>query len=414
MRSLGQYPGCRIVSANILEGQFLDYPPSPPGFFHSRGGVYQQPSSVTKDTENRNVLHVVWDSKDESLFDLDWLSRQRYDASQSFSSRITKDLAIGAIDNPDCVPIPALDYQEVMQTDEGLFQALQGIFERGAVLIRQAPKKSDGEDLESTVADLGKHLAGGQLSHGSLYGDVFHVQSMGDANNIAYTNLQLPPHQDLVYYESKPFLQLLHCAHDANKVVGGESVLIDAMSAAEELRNLVPDLFDILCRVNATFLKQREGADMVSLKPHIVIDPANGEVVTVNWSPPFEGPSHISPDLFERYVLAYQAMECMLDSALPEGTTLLPPSLECKLRGYARKYTWEYALQAGDVMVFNNQRMLHARRAFSTREDGQRHLIGCYTDVMETTNRYRLLLRERGGKESGMRNAGNGTRAIYL
>jgi hypothetical protein len=117
------------------------------------------------------------------------------------------------------------------------------------------------------------------------------------------------------------------------------------------------------------------------------------------------------------YILAYQAMECLLDNRL-EGRTLLDPSLERQLRDYAQEYTWEYAVQPGEILVINNQRMLHGRRAFSLLDNveqqgsSQRHLIGCYTDAMETINRYRLLLRDRGLGSGKVRNAGNGTRGI--
>jgi len=282
-------------------------------------------------------------------------------------------------------------------------------------------------------ASLGRRISGGNLSHGSLYGDVFHVQSKVDAENIAYTNVALPPHQDLTYYESKPFLQLLHCATNSsgkpdngsnpsntNGIIGGESVLIDGMAAAEELRRVAPDLFDILCKTEATFVKERHDSDMVSPKPHIVVDPAHGQVVEVNWSPPFEGPLQIHPRVaVEDYVRAYQAIECILDDNLAgdstggNNPTFLHESLETFLRNYAKEYTWEFALQKGDVLVFNNQRMLHGRRSFSSFGTLERHLVGCYTDAMDTVSRYRQLLREREGKSGGgygRRNPGSGYR----
>ena len=286
---------------------------------------------------------------------------------------------------------------------------------------------------ESVVGNLGKRFSGGTLSHGSLYGDIFHVQSKTGAENIAYTNVALPPHQDLTYYESKPFLQLLHCVNNTssddkeNCITGGESLLIDAMAAAEELRRIAPDLFDILCRTEATFLKQRQGADMVSPKPHIVTDPSWGQVVEINWSPPFEGPFQLHPHIpVEDYVRAYQAFECMLDSTWNvkedggNGTnlftsSLLPTELERQLRDYARQYTWEYTMQQKDILVFNNQRLLHGRRGFTTIGNGVRHLIGCYTDATDTTSEYRQLLRERSGTSGGgygKRNPGSGCRWI--
>ena len=178
---------------------------------------------------------------------------------------------------------------------------------------------------------------------------------------------------------------------------------------------------------------------MVSFKPHIVLSSYNQEVVEVNWSPPFEGPPMVGTSLQEmqEYIHAYQAMECLLNydphetdhDDVDTNTTLLEPSLKQQLQAYAKDYTWESVLYPGDMIVFNNQRMCHGRRAFELVEAQQhdhrqqRHLIGCYTDAMETINEYRLLLRSQVSspathtlhhrpyeRSQGVKNVGNGTR----
>ena len=75
------------------------------------------------------------------------------------------------------------------------------------------------------------------------------------------------------------------------------------------------------------------------------------------------------------------------------------------------EHTFETLLQEGDMLVFNNRRMLHGRKSFEIiAEDGARHLMGTYTNMDETLNQYRLLMRKYGWK-SGMLNVGNGTEA---
>jgi hypothetical protein len=65
----------------------------------------------------------------------------------------------------------------------------------------------------------------------------------------------------------------------------------------------------------------------------------------------------------ENYVRAYQAMGCMLNYqqsvvlVKDAFDSLLPKKLELELKEYAKRYTWVYALQPGDVLVSNNQRM---------------------------------------------------------
>jgi hypothetical protein len=86
---------------------------------------------------------------------------------------------------------------------------------------------------------------------------------------IAYTSVALCPHQS--YYESPPGLQLLHYIQNQG-VIGGESILIDALAAAKELCHLAPDLFNVIVRCEATFLKQRRGAHMAYRCPHIQLN----------------------------------------------------------------------------------------------------------------------------------------------
>ena len=86
------------------------------------------------------------------------------------------------------------------------------------------------------------------------------------------------------------------------------------------------------------------------------------------------------------------------------------------LSQYAKTYTWERKLKPGEMLVFNNRRMLHGRRGFSVADDapieeGQRHLVGCYTNIDDTLNSYRVLLRNRVGYGTtpSILNVGNGT-----
>lgn len=438
LKSLSQFnPNVHeIVSAHITQNipDKVDYPPSPSGSLHPRGGIY----SVSDRNQRGYMLQIGWKSGEKSYYDLDWLSRFAIDhvdlKDNHPTSKVTKRLAIGAINNPNCVTIPTFDYHQVMKNERNsLFQTLHMIMKHGAVLVQNAPPGAN----ESTVADLGKLISGsGKLSHGSLYGDVFHVKAVSDPNNIAFTSVALPPHQDLVYYESKPFLQLLHCAQNAlvddRPGKRGESTLIDAMAAVEELRQLAPKLFQTLLDIEATFCKQRQGADMVSAKPHIVTSPYDQSVVAVNWAPPFEGPLQLpiskvknpnkeensQEQLMDDYFLAYQAMECILNKHSLSTNSVLPKTLEKQLQSYAKKYTWEYALRDGEILVFNNQRMLHGRRAFSMSGGmrKERHLIGCYTDAMDTISHYRILLRQQKAmkEQDCLPNTGNGSRSLLL
>ena len=161
------------------------------------------------------------------------------------------------------------------------------------------------------------------------------------------------------------------------------------------------------------------GADMVYSRPHIVLGD-KGQVVAVHWSPPFEAPPlSIPADRMEAYMEAYAAFERMLDDSLfqskSDSSALLPKSVDNKLKQYAQDYTWERSLKPGDMLVFNNQRMLHGRRGFELLQTADadsvhRHLAGCYTNIDDTINTYRVLLRDLPDRESRIvRGFGNGS-----
>ena len=413
---------CRLVSDSPFS------PPPPIGSLHSTAAdIYynnSQPPIIEASTRQDSFLLITWYNRStketlQSYYCLDWLYDCRYDRAAMNQrwqrSQVTCHQDILGKDQPP----KQFDMKELeQQHGDTKFDILHAIVQDGAVLLRNVPASLKEEETaertmssvlpvrphhnqqqHTAVAQLAHWLAGG-TSHGQLYGDTFDVVTKVHANNIAYTNTFLPPHQDLAYYQSPPGLQLLHCVSNADTVVGGESTLIDAMAAANTFREMAPELFETLTRVSATWIKQRNNADMVYRGPHITVDPGSEQVVSVRWSPPFEGPLigdalHVSD-----YFLAKCAMELMLDDAIAQEPAMdvLDPTLQHSLREYAKQYTWEQRLAAGDVLIFNNQRMLHGRRGFqltNSARDGDRHLIGCYSNMEETLNQYRLLRRER-------------------
>ena len=350
-----------------------------------------------------------------------------------------------------------VDYRSIVGEDgagtpppDGVFALLHSVFRDGAAVVSGVPAPPSPSPLsfgdisedDYPVARVAKAAtSGGRLSHGALYGSVFHVRAgEGGGINAAYTSDGLRMHQDLAYYESPPGLQFLHCVANGSGVVGGESTMIDGLAAAYRLRELRPGSFETLVRCPATFVKQRDGACMTYRRPHIVLADEEGweegeegmggkgsphygyidrQIVAVHWSPPFEGPVLLPPWRVDRYHEAYADFERMLNGVDDgdDGGGGDPCSPDDDLSRYAGDFTWERRLQPGEMLVLNNRRMLHGRRKFSAAEgasveDGRRHLVGCYTNIDDTLNLYRVLLRERGRASTSILNVGNGTAII--
>ena len=381
-----------------------------------------------------------------STYDVDWLRRFRNDDASRAQKRWTSEVRpIHAVRSDGLLygdnGLMRLDYSSIVggegddetfskamehQSTEGVFALLHAVFRDGAAIVYGAPAPSViSKDTNYPVAKIAMAVtSGNRLSHGALYGDVFHVrEGERGAINAAYTSDGLRMHQDLAYYESPPGLQLLHCVENGSGVLGGESILIDGMAAAHRFRELRPVSFETLVRCSATFVKQRDGACMTYRRPHIVLADDNDDelekynidrqIVAVHWSPPFEGPVDLPPRQVDRYHKAHADFDRMINGD-NDDSNCKDRIIEKDLLQYAKEYTWERKLQPGEILVFNNRRMFHGRRAFSSLEgssanDCRRHLVGCYTNIDDTLNLYRVLMRERGFESMTIMNPGNGT-----
>jgi alpha-ketoglutarate-dependent taurine dioxygenase len=415
---------------------------------------------VDEDQTSRPYLFIVWSDKSSSIYDVEWLERFQYDDKSRMERRKRSEVQPSHAVRKNGPPLwhstaaakeeynliypegnapqhgadglVHIDYSSVIGEDgqqrcDGLFNLLHFIFRDGAVIVSNTPSPfldhnnydaAMVEDALMPVAKLAKAMSGGALSHGMLYGDIFHVRTgERNANNLAYTSSALCPHQDMAYYESTPGMQLLHCVAMGKDIVGGESTLIDAMAAAYRLRELRPESFQTLTNCPATFVKQRNEACMTYRRPHISL--AKGrcsifdrEITAVHWSPPFEGPLCLPPEDVEEYYHAYADFEQLV-------TVDLDVTCGKDLASYADEFTWKRKLNPGEVLVFNNRRMLHGRNGFTvansamTPADGRRHLVGCYTNIDDTLNTYRVRLRKRHPDMSAsFLNVGNGSTIV--
>lgn len=82
-----------------------------------------------------------------------------------------------------------LDYDEYLNTREGLHKGLKHLQEYGLFFLRGVPTKDD------EIATAAERI--GHLRH-TFYGRTWDVKSVPNAKNIAYTNLNLGLHMDLL------------------------------------------------------------------------------------------------------------------------------------------------------------------------------------------------------------------------
>ncbi|KAI8055095.1 hypothetical protein BDF22DRAFT_605150, partial [Syncephalis plumigaleata] len=200
----------------------------------------------------------------------------------------------------------------------------------------------------------------------TFYGRSWDVKSVPQAKNIAYTDVDLDLHMDLLYFESPPGLQLLHCV--ANSVTGGSSVFADAYRAVHELKQRSSHDFNVLRSIPVTFHYQNDGHHL-RFPTSALGYMAQNSPLMVNYAPPFQGMLEIADINVQRdFYRAFSHFESILHE---DGMQI------------------EYTLQKGQCVIFANRRVLHGRRAFDA-NSGHRHLRGTYVDLDAFQDRYRV------------------------
>ncbi len=175
-----------------------------------------------------------------------------------------------------------------------------------------------------------------------------------------------------------PHLQLLHCLRASSP--GGASLFSDALSAAVTLQTTHPSAFHSLATHPVPYHYHNAGHHYHYSRPTIHLA-FNGnttpEISHINYSPPFQAPFPPSPSSdssLRAYHTAIRLFAAHVES---------PDAL------------FEHRLREGECVLFDNRRVLHARRAFDA-SHGERWLKGAYVDGDVYWSRWRVLREGRG------------------
>ncbi|KNC51414.1 gamma-butyrobetaine dioxygenase [Thecamonas trahens ATCC 50062] len=260
-----------------------------------------------------------------------------------------------------------LDYASYLDSDDVLYDALSSLSDRGLIMLKNVPaERGPVEAVAQRIAYIKE----------TMYGRLFDVESTPEAANVANTSISLAPHMDLCYYESPPGLQLLHAI--TTEATGGVSGFVDGFRVLEDLRAAAPDAVELLSSVPLTFHYRRDGQFMRFRRP-LIEAASHNEPVAFNWSPQFEGP----PRLDLRTASAKPDFELNAD-AFYSAYGLFA----AMVRDPA--YLYEFRMESGDMVVFLNRRVLHARTEFDA-ASGPRLLQGTYVNMDDFRSKLRAM-----------------------
>jgi len=235
---------------------------------------------------------------------------------------------------------------------------IEALLEEGVAIVTEMPDSDVG--LTETARLIG-HV------RPTYWGEYFDVKTHINPDNLAYTAKALELHTDTPAEDMAPGMQFLHCR--ANSVEGGESLFLDGMAAANDLRAAHPTDFALLTETLIPYYSEHDSYDVRSRQRVIELD-GHGEVSGVTISQHMADVFDLPQAFLDDYYPAFRRFGRWLQSD---------------------KYVMRFRLAAGECIVFDNHRIVHGRASY-TAESGDRHLRGCYTDRGEMRSTYRALM----------------------
>jgi alpha-ketoglutarate-dependent taurine dioxygenase len=252
-----------------------------------------------------------------------WLEGARLDARRDFA---WLDLAAARAD-----PRARLDW-------------LTRLLQDGIAFLRAVPCEPSA--ILAAVAPFGRVAE-------TNYGLLFDVRSVPQPENLAYSDLGLGLHTDNPYREPVPGFQALHALVTSPE--GGDSLFTDGWALAAQLRDTAPDAFRLLTGTALPFHYRSSDADLYAERPLIQLS-CGGEVTAVHYNNRSIAPLKLAARDAPAFYAAYRRFAALLRE----------PRLQLRLK-----------LADGELVVFDNQRTLHGRTAFTSARY-PRHLQGCY------------------------------------
>ena len=314
-------------------------------------------------------LEVTWQPNSfKSMFRAAWLRDHCYSTEERARRRRAVELWDAGIANG----IPQSDYTAVCADDTALLTLYDQVIDYGFALLRNVPARH-GEVLHAAA----------------FFGLVSPTPYADDPSQPELENIQvnpripvntrmcdfLEPHTDTCWRASLSGLIYLHCLKSHGS--GGETLLVDGFAVAERLRAAEPEAFATLCDVPLNFAAKVSNGDDWRARGRVISLGPDQEVCGLRYGGRSIHQLDLPAALIEPVLDALEKFEAILrDEGLWLKIKLLP----------------------GDLVVTDNQRVLHGRTAFDPTE-GDRHLQTCSTRRDEFHNRYRRLARKCGRED---------------
>ena len=245
----------------------------------------------------------------------------------------------------EIVATPAVGFAAYLTDDGALREVLDKVARRGLAFVSGAG--TEPGVVERLTARFG-------FIRETNYGRLFDVREEAAAHHLAYTAVGLELHTDNPYRDPVPTLQVLHVIEAATE--GGESQFADGFAHAAALKADAPARFELLATTAVEFAYVGPAGERYAARAPVIETSAAGEVATVrvNHRSLRAPPLDLAEPWYEAYLDFYQRLHT--------------PAARL-----------ERKLAPGDVVIFDNRRVLHGRSPYLG--GGARWLQGCYAEI---------------------------------
>ena len=285
--------------------------------------------------KNGRYLSVLWPDLEKPVtYSSDFLIKNKINNKKKVKSnyKIWKSNEIGE----DIF----VDFNSIL-SNEGFKKFLKMLSTFGFLVIKNC--KPNLNSVEKIANKIG-------YVRNSIFGGLWSFESDENKADSSYTQGELRPHTDAIYSNDAPGLQLLLCCeHDAT---GGESIMVDGLKIAQIIKKENQSMFDLLSKVNVKGNYIGDGFFLEAKRPIFKLNQHN-EITQVSFNNYDRAPFRLNKDLTLKFYEAIKKFDLIANN---------------------KDYQWRHILRPGELLIFNNWRILHGRSSFK----GVRKMSGCY------------------------------------
>ena len=285
-------------------------------------------------SDQGNSLTILWSDMDKPIkYSYNFLKENSY----NYKSEITKCKLWLKNEVDDKIFI---NFDKVNSKD-GFKLFLKKLYDFGFCVVTNC--KTDMSSVETIANKIG-------YVRQSIFGGLWSFESDKNMADSAYTQDELRPHTDSTYSNDAPGLQLLLCCeYEAN---GGESIMVDGFKIAETIKKENKEFFDILSKIEVIGQYKGDGVYLKAQRPVFRLN-NDEEILQVSFNNYDRAPFRFKNDLTLKFYESIKKFDLLANS---------------------KEYQWRHILKPGELLIFNNWRILHGRGSFK----GKRKISGCY------------------------------------